>query len=80
MNSASYLRQIESGAKVPSLPLFVVICQKLQVSPNRLFPDLVVPSEDEKLKKIEKIFLQGNPTPKQIEMFEEMAAVILKER
>lgn len=77
---ASYLRQIESGAKVPSLPLFVVICQKLQVSPNRLFPDLVVPSEDEKLKKIEKIFLEGNPTPKQIEMFEEMAAVILKER
>ena len=77
---ASYLRQIERGAKVPSLPLFVVICQKLQVSPNRLFPDLVVPSEDEKLKKIEKNFLERNPTPKQIEMFEEMAAVILKER
>lgn len=77
---ASYLRQIESGAKVPSLPLFVVICQQLQVSPNCLFPDLVVPSEGEKLKKIEKIFLEGNPTPQQIEMFEEMAVVILKGR
>lgn len=77
---ASYLRQIESGAKVPSLPLFVVICQKLQVSPNRLFPDLVVPSEDEKLKNIEKIFLEGDPTPKQIEMLEEMAEIILKRR
>ena len=31
-------------------------------------------------KKIEKIFLEGNPTPKQIEMFEEMAEVILKGR
>lgn len=77
---ASYLRQIESGAKVPSLPLFIVICQKLQVSPNCLLPDLIVPSESEKLKKIEKIFLEGNPKPKQIEMFEEMAEVILKGR
>ena len=77
---ASYLRQIESGAKVPSLPLFVVICQELQVSPNCLFPDLGVPSEDEKLKKIEKIFLEWNPTPQQIEMLEEMAEVILKGR
>ncbi len=77
---ASYLRQIESGAKVQSLPLFVVICQQLQVSPNCLFPDLVVPSEEKKLKKIEKIFLEGDPTPKQIEMFEEMAELILKRR
>ena len=38
-----------------------------------MLPDLIVPSESEKLKKIEKIFLEGNPTPKQIEMFEEMA-------
>lgn len=78
--NATYLRQIESGAKVPSLPLFIVICQKLQVSPNCLLPDLIVPSEGEKLKKIEKIFLERNPTPKQIEMFEEMAEVILKGR
>ncbi len=56
---ASYLRQIESGAKVPNLPLFVVICQQLQVSPNCLFPDLVVDSEGKELENFEKIFFGG---------------------
>lgn len=37
--NAVYLRQIESGAKTPSLPMFVTICEKLQVSPSYLLAD-----------------------------------------
>ena len=30
--NATYLRQIESGAKMPSLPVFISICRELKVS------------------------------------------------
>lgn len=78
--NATYLRQIESGAKVPSLPVFVTICRELKVSPNYLLPDLAVGTEDEKLKNFEKIFLAADPTPSQIAALEEMARIILKGR
>ena len=38
--SPSYLRQIESGAKIPSLPLFVQLCNTLNASPAYLFADV----------------------------------------
>ena len=38
--SPTYLRQIESGAKIPSLPLFVKLCNALNVSPAYLFADV----------------------------------------
>ena len=75
--NATYLRQIEGGTKVPSLPEFVTLCQALKVSPNYILPDLVEGTEAE---KIQKIFLEGDPTPSQIEMLEEMVQVILKGR
>lgn len=37
--NATYLRQIESGAKLPSLPLFVCLCEKLRTSPSYLLAD-----------------------------------------
>lgn len=43
--NATYLRQIESGAKTPSLPVFVTICEQLGVSPNYLLPEIVPDSE-----------------------------------
>lgn len=75
--NATYLRQIEGGTKVPSLPVFVTLCQELKVSPNYILPDLVEGTEAE---KIQKIFSGADPTPSQIEMLEEMARVILKGR
>ena len=75
--TATYLRQIESGAKLPSLPVFATLCRKLRVSPNYILPDLVEGTEAE---KIQKIFSESDPTPSQIEMLAEMAGVILKER
>ena len=37
--NATYLRQIESGAKTPSLPVFVELCEALTVSPTYLLAD-----------------------------------------
>ena len=34
--NATYLRQIEAGTKVPSMPVFVTICRELKVSPSLL--------------------------------------------
>ena len=37
--NATYLRQIESGAKTPSLQVFVTLCSMLNVSPTYLLAD-----------------------------------------
>ena len=37
--NATYLRQIESGAKTPSLQVFVTLCSTLNVSPTYLLAD-----------------------------------------
>ena len=34
--NATYLRQIEGGTKVPSLPVFINICNALKISPDYL--------------------------------------------
>ena len=39
--NATYLRQIEAGTKVPSLPVFVSLCQALNVSPTYLLVEVV---------------------------------------
>ena len=35
----TYLRQIEAGTKIPSLPMFVTICEALNASPGYLLSD-----------------------------------------
>lgn len=75
--NSTYLRQIEGGKKLPSLPVFATLCRELRVSPNYILPDLVEGTEAE---KIQKFFSESDPTPSQIEMLAEMAGVILKER
>ena len=76
----TYLRQIESGMKTPSLPLFIEICRVLKVSPNYMLPELVEGTEAEKLENFFKIFLEADPTPSQIEALEEMARIVMKGR
>lgn len=62
--NATYLRQIESGAKVPSLQVFVLLCQALRVSPTYLLadalPDLGLQDMDALLE------LCRTATPKQL--------------
>lgn len=45
----TYLRQIESGHKMPSLPMFVILCRELKASPAVLLEDYVpIPEYDER--------------------------------
>ena len=43
--NATYLRQIEGGAKMPSLSVFIGICNALKVSPDYLLQDVLVENE-----------------------------------
>ena len=62
--NATYLRQIESGARSPSLPMFISLCQYLHVSPSYLLADQFQSSEE-----MDILFeLWRNATPKQIKM------------
>ena len=68
--NASYLREIESGAKAPSLPLFISICEKLQVSPSYLLQDSL--SDPGCVEMDELHALWSNATPKQLKMIRAM--------
>ena len=64
--NATYLRQIESGAKVPSLQVFVLLCEALKVSPTYLLAE-VLPSME--LQNMDVLLeLWQTATPRQITM------------
>lgn len=68
--NATYLRQIESGAKMPSLPVFVSICRELKVSPSYLLSDIL---PDLEIKEMDALIeLWQIATPKQIEIISAM--------
>ena len=70
--NATYLRQIESGAKTPSLPVFVTICQQLRVSPHYLLADELVSTGNENIDVLLK--LMDEATPRQ----QELIAVMIR--
>lgn len=43
--NATYLRQIESGTRVPSLSVFASLCRELKVSPSYLLIEVLPDSE-----------------------------------
>lgn len=61
--NAGHIRQIESGIRLPSLPLFIRICQALKTAPNEILKDQfdpeIIESENKLLLKVESL------TPKQ---------------
>lgn len=64
------LRQIESGAKVPSLQVFVLLCEALKVSPTYLLAE-VLPSME--LQNMDVLLeLWQTATPRQITMITSM--------
>ena len=68
--NATYLRQIESGAKVPSLQVFVLLCEALKVSPTYLLAE-VLPSME--LQNMDVLLeLWQTATPRQITMITSM--------
>ena len=68
--NATYLRQIESGAKAPSLQVFVLLCEALKVSPTYLLAE-VLPSME--LQNMDVLLeLWQTATPKKITMMTSM--------
>lgn len=57
---ATYLRQVESGTKTPSLPVFTDICNALRVSPAYLLKDSLLRNEYEQLKELSDLWEQAS--------------------
>ena len=68
--NATYLRQIESGAKTPSLPVFVSLCRELKVSASYLLSDILVDPEIDEMDELQKLWQAA--TPKQIKLISSM--------
>ena len=68
--TATYLRQIESGEKLPSLPVFVSICAALKVSPAYLLADSLTYPEAQDMDTL--LELCQKATPKQMNMITAM--------
>ena len=66
----TYLRQIESGTKVPSLPVFVTICRELRVSPSYLLSEVL--ADCDLLEMDMLLDLWQCATPKQIKLITAM--------
>ena len=66
--NATYLRQIEAGTKVPSLQVFVLLCEALRVSPTYLLAEVLPSMEFSDMD----VLLEQTATPKQIAMMSSM--------
>lgn len=64
--NATYLRQIEAGTKTPSLPVFVQLCEKLEVSPTYLLSDSLSTFNAYDLEDLSVLYQRA--TPKQLEI------------
>ena len=64
--NATYLRQIESGRKIPSLPVFVTICQQLGVTPTYLLSDTFSGNEKGDIETLMKLL--DTATPSQLKL------------
>lgn len=60
--NATYLRQIESDRKTPSLPVFIEICRQLKVSPNYLLIDNLKSNEYSDILDVVKLLQTATPS------------------
>ena len=68
--NATYLRQIESGAKTPSLPVFISLCKELKVSASYLLSDILNDPEIIEMDDLQRLWQTA--TPKQIKLISSM--------
>lgn len=76
--NATYLRQIEGGAKVPSLPVFINICNALKISPDYLLQDFLADNEISKIRELSKLW--ENTSPSEQEIATAMIQVVLERK
>ncbi|MBD5088617.1 MAG: helix-turn-helix transcriptional regulator [Clostridiales bacterium] len=76
--NATYLRQIEGGTKVPSLPVFINICNALKISPDYLLRDALTDNEVSKIRELAELW--ESALPSQQEMAVAMIQAVLEYR
>ena len=64
--NATYLRQIEGGTKVPSLPVFINICNALKISPDYLLRDSLSNNEICRIHELEELWENTSPSQQAI--------------
>ena len=64
--NATYLRQIEGGVKMPSLPVFIDICNALRISPDYLLQDEMGENEISKIKELEALWKDVSPSKQEL--------------
>ena len=74
--SATYLRQIESGVKTPSLQMFVSLCEALKVSPTYLLADSLPTTASQDLDAL--LALCHTATPTQLNMMTVMIRSVME--
>lgn len=60
--NATYLRQIEGGAKTPSLPVFIAICNVLEVSSDYLLQDTLLHNGNDQLAELSELWKEAPPS------------------
>lgn len=58
----TYLRQIESGTKTPSLPVLISICNVLHVSPNYLLTEDLEDNELDACMELQELWNEATPS------------------
>lgn len=74
--NATYLRQIEGGTKVPSLPVFINICNVLKISPDYLLQDTLDENEISKINELADLW--ENASPSRLEIAAAMIHAVLE--
>lgn len=64
--NATYLRQIEGGTKIPSLPVFIDICKALKISPDYLLQDELEDNEISVIRDIETLWKDVSPEKQEL--------------
>lgn len=76
--NATYLRQIEGGTKVPSLPVFINICNALKISPDYLLQDSLTDNEVSRIRELTELW--ESTLPSQQEIAAAMIQAVLKRK
>ena len=64
--NATYLRQIEGGTKVPSLPVFINICNALKISPDYLLRDSLTDNDVSRIRELTELWESTQPSQQEM--------------
>lgn len=78
--NATYLRQIEGGARMPSLTVFIDICNALRISPDYLLRDELEENEISRIKEVEVLWETKAPSQQKLALAMIKAALEFKDQ